>query len=132
MAISKVLGATATNTAPTVSGTPSSVRRLEQALNSGNVDQAKLAFDTVKRTLSLGQSSAKDLTSAVTNLSQAINAGDLSKANEALAGVKEEAKKVGLLSPQGTTTQSVSLGTVRSDSEKSAIAVAPGTLDIKA
>jgi hypothetical protein len=94
MAISKATSATATDFAPMAAGPMSSVKRLEQALNAGNMNQAKMAFETVKQGLAAGPGAGKDLANAVSALSNALSSGDLSKANEALVGVKAEVKRV--------------------------------------
>lgn len=94
MAISKAMGAMATDASRYVSGPAGSVHRLEQALKSGNAHQAKLALETVKQSLPIGQGSSKDMAAAVTAMDKAIGTGDLSKATEVLSGVKEQAKKL--------------------------------------
>jgi hypothetical protein len=74
-------------------GPSNSLKRLEVALKSKDMVQAKRALETVEKNLPLGGESAKDLSKAVSTLSQAIKTGDISKATEALTGVKEEAQK---------------------------------------
>ena len=132
MPISKALGASATELAPAVAGPGNSVRRLELALKSGNVDQAQLALESVRQSLSTNQGTSKLMAGAISELGNALTSGDFSKAREALAGIKEEVHR-----DEVRATPQVKPGTTSSEARRGkavqeAVPALAGALSIKA
>jgi hypothetical protein len=108
------------------------VRRLELALKSGNVDQAQLALESVRQSLSTNQGSSKLMAGAISELGNALTSGDFSKAREALAGIKEEVHR-----DEVRATPQVKPGTTSSEARRGkavqeAVPALAGALSIKA
>jgi ribosomal protein S20 len=93
MAINKVMNLTAMERDPTQYGPKNSIKRLEVALKSGNMELARHALESVIKELPIGKASANELTKAVSTLSQALQSGDISKATQAFSGVKTQTEK---------------------------------------
>lgn len=129
MAITKAMSATLLERTSTMLAPSNSIKRLELALKSGDVEQAKRALETVKQNLPLQRVPMQELTMAISNLSEAIRTGDLTKANEAFTGLQEQAKKVTLETQQSDKTTKTPNESPRDDVSRTSTV---GVLDIKA
>jgi ribosomal protein S20 len=129
MAITKAMSATLLERTSTMLAPSNSIKRLDLALKSGDVEQAKRALETVKQNLPFQRVPMQELTMAISNLSEAIRTGDLAKANEAFTGLQEQAKKVTLETQQSDKTTKIPNESPRDDVSRTA---AVGILDIKA